>query len=970
MSTDTDNVVTAFPQSNQQRAFHKLGVKRVDPRLEAVLSKLVPVGSNVGRTRTNQSIRTPDQGILQKISNDTAQAAIDANNLLQVLPDIELSMLILISTILSPKDMVNTELTYRVENGVFNSELTGQMVQIVREHFDSVYKIIDLLQPILKDSLFKTGSYPLLVLPESSIDDIINSKERVSMEAIKGEFKGNDIYPLGILGNKNDNSGDTHKVGLESIAEVYGSHHSTNYSTKITLTSDKSEKIKGLMDYVTIVDNPNVLKVPRLRDKIRQDKIQDALSSRKMSMEAFDETVPVNQRKSLYRQRRYKSTPILAVKPASTLEKPTFGNPLVMHLPSESVIPVHVPGSPEDHIGYFVLLDENGNPIDRVYETDYYRDLQQSLDKTQQPSNLAQNARQGFTGINQDLNNSEELRQLDATYGDLMESELINRLRFGLYGNDVEISKDHQVYRVMLARALSKMHTQILYIPEELLTYIAFDYNAYGVGISLLEKSKIIGSLRSTLMFANTMASIKNSLGRTLLNITLDPEDPDPSTTVEFLISEYARTTRSQIPVGIANPADILTVLQNAGVDVAVSGNTRYPETKMEIEDKQSNRQKPDTELEDSMRKRHIQTFGLSPEMVDNGNNADFAASVIQNNLLLSKRVMMYQKILTAFLSDFIRKYTLNSEDLMEKLREVLASNRDKISKTARETMREDISDTGSKLKDGQKLANRYTKQDGGLTQSLVDHAIDRILFDFITALEVSLPDPDILTLKNQIQAFDDYCEALKKALDAYIDTTFLDNNTTGELSEVVESTKAALFTHFQRQWLRENNLLPEIDALVTVDDEGVPGLDLAKVAESHVEGLQKTILTYMEKLLQARKGIETRYNAVKSATGVDTNPISTGETGSEFADTGDGTSGGSGDDIFGEGGDIGDVDTAIKDDGASGDTESSGGEETSSSSEETSSSKTETSSDGTTTTTSSSSSSSSSSGSSEETSG
>ena len=37
-----------------------------------------------------------------------------------------------------------------------------------------------------------------------------------------------------------------------------------------------------------------------------------------------------------------------------------------MHLPSTSVIPIHVPGDESAHIAYFIVLDGEGNPISQT----------------------------------------------------------------------------------------------------------------------------------------------------------------------------------------------------------------------------------------------------------------------------------------------------------------------------------------------------------------------------------------------------------------------------------------------------------------------------------------------------------------------------------------------------------------------------------------------------------------------------
>src|SRR5690606_37950489 len=105
-------------------------------------------------------------------------------------------------------------------------------------------------------------------------------------------------------------------------------------------------------------------------------------------------------------------------------------------------------------------------------------------------------------------------------------------------------------------------------------------------------------------------------------------------------------------------------------------------------EDYASNKQMVSTELDDNLKRRHIMSFGLSPETVESAQGADFATTVVQNNLLLAKRALRYQKVFCSQLSDFMRKFTLKSSILMDKLRDVVKENIDKLPKEIMEQIK------------------------------------------------------------------------------------------------------------------------------------------------------------------------------------------------------------------------------------------------------------------------------------------
>ena len=870
MTTPNNAGPSAFPGGSGDRAFARIDTTRRDPAMDAVLSKMVRSvdGGMAGNNSMSRPLRAPDQALLQKISDITTGNINDAASLFQLLPDTELAMQILVSSIISPKDMVATELNFAVDQSQFNSELAGELLEVVRDYFQSVYKIDELLPIILQDALFLKGSYPMLVLPETSIDDAINSPARVSVEALNDDLDPGTHLPrhLGLLGMPRATdaaASQKEAFGFEGLRGGLDDYMRSMPSYNPTVSPlKKVDSVRGFDPLMTVVDNLNVLKLPILQDKIRQDRLQDVLGMRNLGLQLkrdmiSNESGQTTGQQSLYRPRRYKAMPIAAINPPSHLKRQSVGHPLVMALPAECVIPVHVPSNPQEHLGYFILLDQQGNPLVKAHEQDYYNNMSANMSQDMVGS-MIQKTAQASTGnmmYGQIYSARQvEIDEMERTYSDLVEAELNNRLRNGVYGANVAVSKPEEVYRIMLARALAKMHTQVLYVPAELMTYIAFDYNQYGVGTSLLQNSKILGGIRAMLLFANTMAAMKNSVGRTLLNIKLDPQDPDPSTTVEFMLHEYAKTRQGSFPLGASNPVDIISFLQNASVEVAVSGNSAYPETALEVEDKQSNRAKPDPELEKSLRDRYLMSIGVSPETVDAGANAEFATSVIANNLLMTKRVALYQKTLVAFLNEFIQKYTINSGSLLDALRKLVEGNLDKLNEEQK---------AAKKAADDQRDGDEVVVAAESETRAEESIGTDQLIMEFIQAVRVSLPAPDTATLDKQMEAYDKYSESLDKTLKAYLDPSFLEATSMGEMAPYMDQVIATVRAHYLRQWLRNNNVMAELDMLTAFNDKDGGELDILKITETHVEGLQHSILEYVKTLAAARKKVDAQVVAV-----------------------------------------------------------------------------------------------------------
>lgn len=801
----------------------KLSAIRNDDLTKAITSKLLdaPLTRPLNR-RGNYQTPQPSGELVWNVTEKTSNNIQDNRNMLQLLPDLELAKQILISSILSPNDMLSSELTFYAEADLL-AELQTPLLGIVEDYFKRVYKIEPLLTTILEDVLFKTGSYPMAVIPESAIDDAINSPERIgvaALESIRSELEqAGQIRPCGILG-------PTQKETKHGYVDVV--------STGIESLRSDPRTTQGINPHVAhpdfhlrVTDNPNIIKQPLLLEKIRTDKIASLLNTRRFSFEAKQDKDKTNTqtdaqfRASMFKTRQYVSTPVLGLKTQGQVEKPTVGHPLVLTLPAESIIPVHTPSNPDEHIGYFVLLDQTGNPISKAILSDYYTDLasniSQNKDLTSQMLNITRRSIEGRKMTLGDLNNVELATNI---YMEIVEQDLMQRLKNGVYGENVQIARPQEVYRIMLARACKGMYTQLLYVPSQLMTYIAFDYNQYGVGKSLLEDSKIIGSLRAMIMFANTMAAIKNSVGHVELNIELDPNDPDPGQTIEQLMHEYVKTRQAAYPIGASNPLDIVNYLQAAGVEVTTQGHPGWPTTKMAVNDKTTNRATVNPELEDNLRKRHLMSIGVAPEHVDLSMGADFATSVMQSNLLLAKRAMMLGQKLTAFITDHIQKYSLNSQILMDQMRAVIEEKPELLKKLDPD--------------------NKY--------------GVDGLVAYFINSLRTSLPEPNMKGIEMQLQGFEEYTKALDTVIPAFVSEEIFDSNIMGEMGNSIRTTIAVIKSHYQRKWLQENNVLPELFDMLVVTDEHDIAFDLLNVHEEHMKSINRSLMGFMKKVLKAKE--------------------------------------------------------------------------------------------------------------------
>lgn len=783
----------------------------------------------------NRKGRPAAQATLTNTAQRTASIIRDVDSMMQLLPDIQLSAHILVSSILSPKDMGAPELAFHYGSDLEDQDMASRLIKIITDYFTEDYKINDSLSSMLHQILFETGSYAQLIVPESSLDQLINSRGRISLESISPYMQRGEtdfyVRPLGILGDDRPRAKTTNN-GSQSTESSMTLESFINYTPEA-----RKDGYADIGEYITVIDNPDAVKMSKMFEKLRKDHVKSAYAEHAVfSIEKYKKSErsrlnygktdrEIEERLDAHRDRRTET--YIELKTASETDRENIGHPMVMKLPSECVIPAHVPSDPERHIGYFVLLDQFGNPLNMAMMTDHYQDLQQSFQNSNN-ENILKNMMRDMRGGDYNINGgnvAEQIQQSTQVFSDIIERSLLKRLRSGVGHGNVELGRPSEVYEIMFARTLQRKRTQMLFVPSEMMSYMAFYYNKNGVGKSLLEETRVLGSMRVVLMFANTMAAIRNSTSRTELGISFDPEDTDPLSTASQVKDAFMRARAESFPLGEGSPSAIIDYLQKAAVDVVYSGHEGLPNMQVTTSDKQTSRTIVDRDLDDALRRQHIMGLGLSPETVDTSANIDFATTAVQSSLLLSKRVAIYQARFEVMLSDFIQKFTKSSETLFTKLkREVNKHN-----------------DSDDKLK--------VESDDKTIDESEVIEFIE----DFIDSIYVSLPRPDALSLQSKMAAFDEYTRSLEEALNAYISDEFMIHEEDSDLRDFLSQMKNAVKALYQRRWLRDNNMLSELEELTVVDDDGKPSFDFDVQHSSHVDAILANLDNYIERARERR---------------------------------------------------------------------------------------------------------------------
>ena len=879
-----------------------------DPELASVIAKL-----QRPRDRVDTAISNPDgaSGMTvagaQGISQSIMARMEDNQNTMQLFPDIELAEQIVISSILAPKDMGSSELIYKLTDNRFPAVLTNELLGVLKEHISKNYKLREQCSDILSDAMFKKGSHVKAILPESAVDELINSNSVVATENIFpsdifADRTGSSLTSMNLLGSpvpKDTTERRNPKYVLESIVNAGAGVSPSIYN------EDESVR-KALEGLVEVTDNYNLLKFQKLVDAISVSSVRKAVGTRldKASMTFATESYKFFEGKRaegkmteeqmkqlLYRNSVSQYKPFLTIPSKDNLRRKSVGRPMVIDIPSEAAVPIHVPGSPEKHIGYMVPVDADGNFITLGSAFDNVTGMagMMSSDKSNSSlgSLLTEKARKNLAAQNEQptIENATEI------YADIIEKDFLQRLANGKYGRELRIGRNMDIMRIMLIRALKAQFTRLVYVPAEYVTYFAFKYHDNGVGKSYLDDLANITSLRALVLFSKTMARVKSSIETTHVNVKLDPRDHDPAGTLEKAKHLIAKTRQQFFPHGLNRVVDLTDWISRAGIQITFEGHPKMPTTSFDFETKNMQHPPPDDGLEEDFRYQTYMHFGLSPDAVDTAAKSDFATVIEKSSIMFSKRVTVWSDAFSEDLTDYARKILNNDNELIDALLEVLKNHKSEID---------------SMMTDEEK--EFYTTHPKEFSEFLI--------YQFSSSLKVDLPKPEFTSLQNMNTSFTDRANAYKAAIEYVIDESVLPSDLGGEASNYVATLQKVWLAGLMRKWMAENNYVPEVMEISQLSEEGKPAIDLLELTESHSKNLMLAVATLLNKVKSARVATDADLAKINagdsSSSGVDTSSSSSSE------DTGEGEEGGGEDDFSsnpfednggkegGEGGDAG----------------------------------------------------------------
>lgn len=685
--------------------------------------------------------------------------------------------------LLKPNGDQNQLLIYDTEQSdIKNGKLHELLLQKVENYFTTKYPIEEYAPQIIKDVLFRTGSYAQVSLSHSVLDHLINGMEVDGSESFKQQ--ADRVLSQHFVGNKWDlalNVGYIRKKRLDEKGSFVG--FESIYGN--TVAREPEYHLVDSRLKWTFTDNPIVLKVNELAQRMRSDKLQkmagledmdsairsvfrkkkgEPHKTNKNHVNAISKKTLEEEIKGLYPERHYEVNESISVRKGKFYSGNGRGIGISYHWPSEAAVLVHVNGEIGKPFGVVLLTDpETGEPLKNTSDVKYYQKAKGAGEANQPKMGSINEIVSHIRTVAEGKECSEDMGWLAEFSSATLEKEMMEGFLNGDLHKDVSISLTEENKKLYLSRALRDQGVRAIFVPIEYVTYFAVDYSRLGVGRSLVDEAKLHITRLAVLDTADALAQVEASISHTLLEITPEEEDFDIRNTIAMIRDEYFSANPTLHDILGYNNVSIDAVLdrfkeQSVTVKVNPSDN-KYAVTP-DIQARQMERE-PLKNIDPALRENLLNTiagfFGLKRSWLeDTGEGNDFAIEALADQELLRNQTNDYSRTFSKGFTDMMRKHMRVNEPLIGELIDVIRENK---------TLYEKPDQTGD-LEVGEESAEKINNNGDDDTTVEEMEAIEMVLKDFLNNFYVTLPTPAIT---DSLIKLEDKIEAVEKLVDTWV---------------------------------------------------------------------------------------------------------------------------------------------------------------------------------------------------------
>lgn len=713
---------------------------------------------------------------LNNISQHSGSLSREADCLRILTPEIKASSSIMVSSILSPTDLQTDSIQIIVDNTDLGSEVEQKCSELLTSYFNDQLEIGPKLERWLDAALYKEGSAAILVTPQSNINTLNSAVDLTENDGVIQKYK-----------KSKDNKIEASTEVLNSCETLGGSFSSEELSViDANIERECVEVISGLEGFKDFKDNEIIQASADVRKAVKQlfteaksnvmfshnPKIIDSnnkkikSSLKNLENKALSQFIGENASNPMY---------VLDV----SMNEGNDENAALIEIPTHAVIPVTVPGSKDQHIGYFILVDAWGTPlVDKPYDRF----------SSNGPRKLTEASMQATFGCptayhwSNSITDAERFDVTTAIFGVTLKNILEHKLNeFGIGGVTVE-EKD-SITSCLFRYLVEKKKVGIVFVPQAMMTYFAFDYRVDGTGKSLIEDISVLVALRNVLTIAGILAASENSIDNKIVEIDVDEKNANVQQLLDMVrnaMTEKRMLKFDHHPLAVQRDLiqKSLTILPKnmKGLKESLSVNTDHKSTGAVT---------PDTNLNEMLTKWIITDLETPPAALNQLGDNEYSRSVATSNIFFSNNIKGKQRITCKHINKLIRTYVKYSSGLQKKLIEILGATNATMKNSAEAIKEEDKS----------------TEKNSKVEIETNTDTVKKNLETLITNIHVSLPSPHIVVDKSQFEEIDKYMSSIQNVLDViFAEDQIFDQN----YSDMMKMIKACVKADMVRNYINQ----------------------------------------------------------------------------------------------------------------------------------------------------------------------
>jgi len=597
--------------------------------------------------------------IFKPIQMNIVKKKYDYSKILKLVPELEQASLIVIPSILSPNSFRNYIITYNIDipDSILDSKVKAKIISKINNHANNHLKLNEKLETWIKEALYKTGAKPVLIIPTKIINKIRNSSisfesineinESVSKEDLKLIAKEENI--INIKRNIIDELSKFKKIDI---------YHDKLDSVISGTIEEINKKVKR-SNLIQFIDNPDALVIGR------QNRLKTNEEITAKYREYFSEDN--NNKPSI----SFDPEMVVSLDDYFDLNNKEEEHPILEELPTESVIPLYIEGIPSSHIHYLVMLDENGAPINisnKVYEEYINTTISDNC------SNNLEKLYKSIFGSELRLNASNNINT--SLYRSIYETYLDKLIKNNLKGmglTNMSISFNDEINKVMLYRLFKHKKTKLVFVPNILMMYFAFNYNEDGTGRSKLEDILFPLSLKITYLITKTINLMEQAIHRQNVQVDLDESAGNP---LEILQAIKEKLIEGKVSEITYDPIKIIKNIAEREIRITPNNIPGINQFSISPETYTPNRPIPDDTLIEEVNNLINLNLDVPPSAFNRLNETEYSRSIVTNNILFAKKIENRQNKVIIHMSELIRSYLLFDTKFITDIKNILISEK------------------------------------------------------------------------------------------------------------------------------------------------------------------------------------------------------------------------------------------------------------------------------------------------------